>query len=84
MRPMALPRRAYPGLQGYLAQKKQLPPLEDQHRDPFRIPCGRAVQERCTVPYWGTSLIRNRAPLSPYSRRIPRALWWSEGLGIFL
>jgi len=27
--------------------------------------------------YWGTSLIRNRAPLGPYmySRTMPRALW---------
>ena len=25
----------------------------------------------------GTSLIRNRAPLGPYSRTMPRAAWWS-------
>ena len=25
--------------------------------------------------YRGTSLIRNRAPLGPYSRTMPRALW---------
>ena len=24
----------------------------------------------------GTSLIRNSAPLGPYSRTMPRALWW--------
>ena len=29
----------------------------------------------CT--YRGTSRIRNRAPLGPYSRTIPRALWVS-------
>ena len=28
-------------------------------------------------PYRGTSLIRNSAPLGPYSRTMPRALWWS-------
>ena len=28
-------------------------------------------------PYRGTSLIRNRFPLAPYSRPMPRALWWS-------
>jgi len=27
--------------------------------------------------YRGTSLIRNSAPLGPYSRAMPRALWWS-------
>ena len=26
--------------------------------------------------YRGTSLIRNRPPLEPYSRTMPRALWW--------
>ena len=30
--------------------------------------------------YKGTSLIRNSAPLGPYSR----ALWWSQGGGLFL
>jgi hypothetical protein len=28
-------------------------------------------------PYRGTSLIRNSAPLGPYSKAVPRALWWS-------
>ena len=27
--------------------------------------------------YMGTSLIRNSAPLGPYSRPLPMALWWS-------
>ena len=27
--------------------------------------------------YRGTSLIRNKAPLGPYSRTMPMALWWS-------
>ena len=27
--------------------------------------------------YRGTSLIRNRVPLGPYSRTMPRLLWWS-------
>jgi len=26
-------------------------------------------------PYRGTSLIKNSAPLGPYSRSMPRALW---------
>ena len=29
-----------------------------------------------TYAYRGTSLIRNCASLGPYSRTIPRALWW--------
>jgi len=36
------------------------------------------------VAYRGTSLTRNSAPLGPYSRTMPRALWWSEGGGLFL
>ena len=32
----------------------------------------------------GASLIRNSAPLEPYSRTMPRALWWPKGLGGFL
>ena len=34
--------------------------------------------------YGGTSLIRHSAPLGPYSRNLPRALWWSSGGGCFL
>ena len=33
---------------------------------------------------WGTSLIRNSAPLGPYSKTMPRALWCSQGGGRFL
>jgi len=29
--------------------------------------------------YRGTSLIKNSHPLGPYSRPMPRALWWSQG-----
>ena len=28
-------------------------------------------------PYRGTSLMRKRTPLGPYSRTMPRGLWWS-------
>ena len=34
--------------------------------------------------YSGTSLIRNSAPLEPYSRPMPKALWWSQGGALFL
>ena len=36
------------------------------------------------VLYRGTSLIRNRRPLGPYSRTMPRALRGSKGGGRFL
>ena len=32
----------------------------------------------------GTSLTRNRLLLGPYSRAMPRALWWPLGGGLFL
>ena len=35
-------------------------------------------------PYRGTSLMRNNAPLGPYSMTMPRALWWSWGGVLFL
>ena len=31
--------------------------------------------------YRGSLLIRNSALLGPYSRNVPRALWWSQGGG---
>ena len=31
-----------------------------------------------TCEYRGTSLIRNAPPSGPYSRTIPRVLWWSQ------
>ena len=42
------------------------------------------LDQRPLLPYRGTSLIRNSAPLGPYSRTMPRALWWSYGGGRFL
>ena len=45
----------------------------------FRV---RKIRETDTgdvysVRYTGTSLIRNSAPLAPFSRAMPRAPWWS-------
>ena len=34
--------------------------------------------------YRGTSLIRITPLIGPYSRTIPRVLWWSQGGGLFL
>ena len=36
---------------------------------------GRILEESL---YRGTSLIRKRPPLRPYSRPMPRAPWWSK------
>ena len=38
-------------------------------------------QQYFTGRYRGTSIIRNRRPLGPYSRTMPRALWGSEVVG---
>jgi len=38
---------------------------------------GRVLSKKKRVVYRGASLIRNRPPLGPYSRDMPRALWWS-------
>ena len=34
--------------------------------------------------YRGTSPVRNTPLLGPYSKTIPRVLWWSYGGGLFL
>ena len=45
------------------------------------LACGSGTREGCVVEgawgrvYRGTSLIRNSAPLGPYGRTMPRALW---------
>ena len=36
------------------------------------------------IVYRGTQLIRNTPLLGPYSRHMPRALWWCLGGGLFL
>ena len=36
------------------------------------------------IGYRGTSLMRNSASVGPYSRNVPRALWWSLREGLFL
>ena len=60
--------------------------VQDPHGDgacPWftRSPCTQATRgfgSATGVPrYRGTSLIRNSACLGPYSRTMPRALWWS-------
>jgi len=38
----------------------------------------------CDIAYRGSSPMRNSAPLGPYSRTMPTALWWPLGGGLFL
>ena len=47
-------------------------------------PCCSAAFLGSISLHMGTSLIRNSAPLAPYSRNMPRALWWSWGRRLFL
>ena len=58
------------------AHVSALPPSEME--EPFPT---RAIWQ---LSYRDTSLIRNSADLGPYSRAMPRALWWSQGGGQFL
>ena len=41
--------------------------------------CDDSLTCPCDGMYRGTSTIRNSARLGPYSRNMPRALWWSWG-----
>ena len=50
----------------------------------FRPRLGREKGAAHLKPCRDTSLTRNRLPLGPYSRRVPRALWCSQGGGCFL
>ena len=43
----------------------------------FWATCGRETADASAA--WGASLIRNRLPLGPYSRTIPRALGGAQG-----
>ena len=41
-------------------------------------PAGRLCSFQVVRPlYRGASLIRNSTPLRPYSRPVPRVIWWS-------
>ena len=44
----------------------------------------KKVIGRSDVVHRGTSFIRNRPLLGPYSMTRPRALWWPLGRGCFL
>ena len=61
-------------------------PLHHAHTA-SRTPGAKEARALAPLPsqYRGTSLKRNSAPLGPYSRNMPRALWWSQlGGGCFL
>ena len=55
-------------------------PLDSAVAEAFQVADGCKLNS----VYRGTSLIRNSAPLGPYSRSMPRAPWWSYGGGLFL
>ena len=46
-------------------------------------PMSEMVQADSIARYRATSLIRNCHSLGPYSRPVPRTLWWSWGEGLF-
>ena len=50
---------------------------QQRHNVPAETRCPHHVTRR------GTSPIRKRLPPGPYSRPMPRALWWSWGGGRF-
>ena len=53
----------------------------EELKRPKEMPLAR---HRCDTSHIVTSLIRNSDPLGPYSRTIPRVLWWSQGGELFL
>ena len=59
-----------PRLSTYESERKRV-------RDWGRLECQRHICEIQGTPYRGISPIRNRRPLGPYSRTMPRALWGS-------
>jgi len=50
-------------------------PPGDSHQEGGLV-AWRAGRQQAAA-YRGTSLIRNNPPVGPYSRPMPRALWWS-------
>ncbi|KAJ1475979.1 hypothetical protein T484DRAFT_1966882, partial [Baffinella frigidus] len=53
-----------------------------RHLDRYKAPWSQSFRRRSFPPgYRGTSLIRHQLPFGPYSRPMPRALWWSLGGG---
>ena len=73
-------------LQGYLAHKKtHSSEVLLQDRDQSTMPddeeavraASGLTQEKLHQDYRGTSFIRKRLPLGPYSKTMPRALWGS-------
>ena len=66
-------------LQGYFAHQRLSCTL-----NPAPYTLHPATSSLDPQPYRGTSLIRSRLPLGPYSINIPRALWCSSGGELFL
>jgi len=50
---------------------------EETGYEPFDFAAPIQSRRGKSIDHRGTSLIRNCPPLGPYSRTMPRALWWS-------
>ena len=63
-------------------------PLTGRSKTRVEVRCVESQNLRGVVlrllKYRGASLIRNSAPPGPYSKTMPRALWWSYGGLLFL
>ena len=62
----------------YSVVSMQVPrrPLSLELRDATVYGC-KGLKNEPASDYRGTSLIRKRLPLGPYSRHVTRTLWWS-------
>ena len=61
--------------QARAVRQRYLSTIGPQAYSSCRVPGGQDLRRNC--PYRGTSLKRNRYPVGPYSRTMPKGLWWS-------
>ena len=66
---------AYVGLPQSLKDLKAAHEMSRRRRLLAAHTLARLLRKR--AEYGGNSLVRNRAPLGPYCRTMPMALWWS-------
>jgi hypothetical protein len=57
------------------------PPYQDLSQVQHASAACKLTVQSPTQAYGGTSFVRNRAPLGPYSQTVPRAIWLSSGGG---
>ena len=61
---------------GWVGVEERYPPRQTSKVGSFSTQTRTYVTPN-VFEYRGTSLIRKRHPVGPYSRVMPRALWWS-------